>query len=243
MSLAVSTQLSSSPWYPAQQLVVVISPSWHATTARLHTFVREDNYWRAHNLAFEVALGRNGSAWGMGLHPAPSAENEPHKCEGDGRSPAGIFAIGTAFGYARQIDSAWPYRQMQPGHYCMDVLGSPFYNQIVDSDEIGAKAVAGSTEPMRLDLHKQGDPRNGLGFVIAHNPGNIPGKGSCIFAHLWQYPGQSTAGCTSMSQPHMRELLAWFKPQAYPHFVLLPHAQYQCLYADWDLPPPDHYSR
>jgi len=233
-----STRLA--PWYPAQQLVVVISACWQASTAHLHTFTRENNHWRAHDLAFEVAIGRNGSAWGMGLHP-PQPANEVHKCEGDGRSAAGIFAIGPAFGYAPDIDSTWPYRQMQAGHYCMDVLHSPLYNHIVDSAQVGAEAVAGSTEPMRLDIHKNGDMRNELGFVIAHNPHNIPGHGSCIFAHLWQYPGQSTAGCTSMSAQHMRELLAWFKPNAHPRFVLLPHAQYQCLYAHWRLPAPDQY--
>jgi len=240
MSSVLSTDTRFAPWHPAQQLVVVISPSWQATTAHLHTFVREDNHWQAHNMAFEVAIGRNGSAWGVGLHP-PQNTDERHKCEGDGRSPAGIFAIGSAFGYAPNIKSAWPYRHMQAGHYCMDVLGSPLYNQIVDSAEVGAEAITGSTEPMRLDLHKQGDERNALGFVIAHNPYNILGKGSCIFAHLWQYPGQSTAGCTAMSAAHMNALLAWFEPSAHPHFVLLPHTQYQYLYADWCLPTPDQF--
>jgi len=236
MAPVVSGGMKAAPWYPAQQLVVVISPSWEATTAHLYTFARQDDRWQAHNITFEVALGRHGSAWGLGLHP-PQNTDERHKCEGDGCSPAGIFAIGSAFGYAGQIDSAWPYQPMQSGHYCIDVPCSPLYNQIVAREQVGAEAVAGSTEPMRLDIHQQGDQRNRLGFIIAHNPANIPGHGSCIFAHLWQYSGQNTAGCTAMSDQHMRELLAWFEPKAHPCFVLLPHTHYQRLYADWLLPP------
>jgi hypothetical protein len=67
---------------------------------------------------------------------------------------------------------------------------------------------------MRLDLHNKGDVRYREGFVIAHNPDNQPGKGSCIFAHLWRKPGEATAGCTAMPQENMQRLLDWLRPQA-----------------------------
>ncbi|KTF30445.1 L,D-transpeptidase family protein [Xanthomonas vesicatoria] len=218
----------------ARALIVVTTPDWNNTQARLQTFVRVDGKWAPAAPGFAVALGRHGSAWGEGLHPAQA--QGPQKREGDGRSPAGVFAIGPAFGYAAHIDSAMPYQAMSATHYCMDVPSSPLYNRIVDAAQVGEAAVAGSTEPMRLDLRHPGDARYREGFVIAHNPNNIAGRGSCIFAHLWRTPGQFTAGCTAMEPADMQRLLAWLKPADKPLFVLLPRADYARLQAQWQLP-------
>ncbi|WP_305806239.1 L,D-transpeptidase family protein [Stenotrophomonas sp. YIM B06876] len=237
LSLLVPAAEAAAPVSPVQdarQLVVVTADGWDAPQGRLQAFVRGKHGWQPRGAAFDVALGRNGSAWGLGLHPARQAG--PQKHEGDGRSPAGIFHIGEAFGYAPQIPSALDYRPMQHSSYCMDVPESPLYNRIVDADQVGAEAVAGSTEPMRLDLHNNGDGRYRQGFVIEHNPRAIPGQGSCIFAHLWRTPGEATAGCTAMPPEHMQALLAWLRADAQPLFVLLPRAEYQRLQQAWALP-------
>ncbi|MCL1499581.1 L,D-transpeptidase family protein [Xanthomonas nasturtii] len=218
----------------ARALIVVTTPDWNSTQARLQAFKRVDGEWQPAAASFAVALGRHGSAWGEGLHPAQT--QGPQKREGDGRSPAGVFAIGPAFGYAPSIDSAMPYQPMSATHYCMDVPSSPLYNRIVDATQVGEAAVAGSTEPMRLDLRHAGDARYSEGLVIAHNPKAIPGRGSCIFAHLWRTPGQFTAGCTAMAAADMQRLLAWLKPDDHPLFVLLPRAEYARLHAAWQLP-------
>jgi len=224
----------ATPLDDAQQLIVVTANGWDATSGHLQAFERTDGGWKAHDAGFDVALGRNGSAWGIGLHPAQDAG--PHKQEGDGRSPAGIFAIGPAFGYADHIRSQMPYQAMQASSYCMDVPASPLYNQIVDARQVGEAAVQGSTETMRLDLHNKGDRRYREGFVIEHNPAAVPGQGSCIFAHLWRAPGEATAGCTAMEPERMTALLAWLSPQAKPRFVLLPQAEYTRLQHGWGLP-------
>ena len=156
--------------------------------------------------------------------------------EGDGRAPAGIFAIGPAFGYAQSVSTALEYKAMTAQDYCIDVSDSPLYNRIVDAAKVGEKAIAGSTEPMRRDLHAEGDQRYKLGLVIEHNAQHTPAAGSCIFAHLWKSSDSSTAGCTAMSEPLMRELLGWLDPAQRPLFILLPRAEYQRLRALWQLP-------
>jgi L,D-peptidoglycan transpeptidase YkuD (ErfK/YbiS/YcfS/YnhG family) len=118
----------------------------------------------------------------------------------------------------------------------MDVSGSPLYNRIVDSREVGDAAVAGSTEPMRLDLRTPGDQRYRIGFVIEHNASGRALGGSCIFAHLWKAPGQTTAGCTAMQDSAMRELLDWLDPRLEPVFVQLPEVEYHRLRSAWKLP-------
>jgi L,D-peptidoglycan transpeptidase YkuD (ErfK/YbiS/YcfS/YnhG family) len=221
------------PWRDAQQVVVVTTADWNANSGQLRTFTRDGSNWRAALDVAPVTIGRTGSAWGIGLHPAQPG---PVKREGDGRAPAGMFAIGTAFGYAGKADTTLPYAAMDASDWCIDVVDSPLYNRIVDAREVGEAAVAGSTEPMRRDIHADGDQRYKLGFVIEHNAAGTRGAGSCIFAHLWKAPGEPTAGCTAMDEPAMRDLLAWLKPAQRPVFVLLPQDEYDRLKHKWNLP-------
>ncbi|MEG2804135.1 L,D-transpeptidase family protein [Stenotrophomonas sp.] len=222
------------PLLGSSQVVVVTTAGWDATEGQLQAYERTGQGWQRHGSAFTVAVGRQGSAWGIGLVVTPP--DGPQKQEGDGRSPAGVFAIGPAFGYAATAASALPYQPMQAGSYCMDVPDSPYYNRIVDAEVVGAEAVEGSTEPMRLDLHNKGDVRYRQGFVIEHNPAAVPGRGSCIFAHLWRTPGEPTAGCTAMPPAHMQALLGWLDPARNPRFVLMPRSEYQRLQAPLQLP-------
>ncbi len=231
----LKTSQATRPWNDAQQMVVVTTADWNANTGTLQRYERDSAGWHALAEAAPITVGRSGSGWGIGLHEPQTGE--PQKVEGDGRAAAGVFRIGTAFGYAdNSTASAWPYQAMTASDYCMDVVASPLYNRIVDAGKVGADAVAGSTEPMRRDLHANGDQRYKLGFVIEHNPGNRSGAGSCIFAHLWKAPGETTAGCTAMAEPVMQQLLAWLDPKRRPVFVLLPQAEYRRLRKDWQLP-------
>ena len=126
----VPTQ-SAAPLTGAQQLVVVTAADWDAAQARMQRFERDGGgAWRAVGDAVPVMLGRSGSGWGIGLHPAQAGG--PQKREGDGRAPAGVFAIGEAFGYAPTGVGALPYLPMQASHYCIDVPASPLFNRIVD---------------------------------------------------------------------------------------------------------------
>lgn len=237
LGVAAAAPAATGPLHGARQLVLVSTAGWDANQGTLHRYERSDEAAAWHEVAaFPVSIGRNGSAWGTGLHTATDLDDGPRKREGDGRSAAGAFALGTAFGYADQAASGLPYAQMQSSSWCMDVPDSPLYNRIVDADQVGPAAVAGSTEPMRLDLHKNGDPRYRLGFVIENNPGHVPQAGSCIFAHLWRTPGETTAGCTAMADADMEAMLAWLDADKAPRFVLLPEAERQRLATAWDLP-------
>jgi L,D-peptidoglycan transpeptidase YkuD (ErfK/YbiS/YcfS/YnhG family) len=220
----------------ADQLVLVLTADWDATTGRLRRFERVHGQWRATGEPFDISVGRTGLAWGLGLHETQAGLQ---KREGDGRAPAGRFAIGPAFGYAATDPTALAYLPMTATSYCMDVSGSPLYNRIVDAQVVGAKAVEGSSEPMRLDLYGNGDARYEIGFVIEHNAQARAGAGSCIFAHVWKAPGASTAGCTAMTKDHMRGLLDWLQPQRHPVFVQLPEAEYRRLRDRWQLPAID----
>lgn len=215
------------------QLLLVTMADWQAPGGRLQAFERVDGTWRTVRPAFSVSIGTHGSAWGLGLHPP---QEGLVKREGDGKAPAGVFELGSAFGYAPANATALGYQPMTESDWCVDVNESPLYNRIVSTDEVGEPAVAGSSEPMRRDLHRKGDSVYAKGFVIAHNPNNISAAGSCIFAHLWRAPGTPTAGCTAMPEAEMDALLAWLDRSRRPILVLLPESEYRRLQADWQLP-------
>lgn len=225
------TSASKSSWQESRQLVLVIIPDWNANHGSLRTYARAGNDWRAVDAARPVTIGHAGAAWGLGLNETHG--DGPIKHEGDGRSAAGVFRIGEAFGYGSHVDTGLEYRALQASDYCIDVDGSPLYNRIVDAN---AADVTGSTEPMRRDLHLNGDQRYRLGFVIEHNAAGQRGAGSCIFAHLWKSPADATTGCTAMSDATMVHLLAWLKREDAPIFVLLPEQEYARLRAGWGLP-------
>ncbi|MFC5436388.1 L,D-transpeptidase [Rhodanobacter umsongensis] len=233
---AVAPDPPAAAWQNARQLILVTTPGWNANHGTLRTFERDRQGWREVGRATPVTIGKAGAAWGLGLQPPQAAG--PLKLEGDGRSPAGVFRIGEAFGYAGRAATALSYRALSATDYCMDVSGTAQYNRIVDAKEVGAAAVKGSTEPMRRDLHAHGDQRYRLGFVIEHNARAVPQAGSCIFAHLWKSPHDTTTGCTAMAMPVMRRLLAWLRPENQPVFVLLPQPEYQRLRTAWQLPAP-----
>jgi L,D-peptidoglycan transpeptidase YkuD (ErfK/YbiS/YcfS/YnhG family) len=223
-------------WASSSQMVLVIVPDWNSDHGSLRTYARSNGVWQAQSEPQPVVVGRAGSAWGQGLNTVP--HDGPVKREGDGRAVAGVFRIGDAFGYADHAITALDYRAMHVDDYCIDVPGSPLYNQIVDTRNADPSIVAGSTEPMRRDLHADGDQRYRLGFIIQHNATDTPGAGSCIFAHIWKSSDTPTAGCTAMNGAVMERLLAWLDPKRQPIFVLLPEAMYTRYARTWGLPHP-----
>jgi L,D-peptidoglycan transpeptidase YkuD (ErfK/YbiS/YcfS/YnhG family) len=224
-----------SPLTPVvKQLVLVVVPDWQSTSGTLQRFSRGPTAWVPDGPSFRVSVGRAGTGWGLGRHSELMAG--PVKREGDGRSPAGVFDIGPAFGKQPQLATGLDYLALDGGHWCIDVSESPHYNRIVHQREVGEAAVVGSTEPMRRDLQPAGDDQYRIGFVIGHNPTAQPGAGSCIFAHPWLDEGTSTAGCIGASEDDLLQTLAWLDAAAAPRLVLLPAAEHRRLVEAWGLP-------
>lgn len=82
-----------------------------------------------------MVVGKGGLGWGDGaVAIGGHATADPVKREGDGRSPAGIFGIGSAFGYAAERPTGWalPYLALTPATECVDDRDSKHYNRIVE---------------------------------------------------------------------------------------------------------------
>ncbi|HYH81985.1 MAG TPA: L,D-transpeptidase family protein, partial [Longimicrobium sp.] len=209
------------------QAVVSLTADWDSTGAVLQRYERSSarDPWHAVGAPIAAAVGRTGLAWGRGLHAGHAAG--PVKREGDGKAPAGIFALGPAFGYAPADSVPWirlPYVESRPSVKCVDDARSAFYNRLVDRDTIATPDWS-SHEEMRLST---GVYR--LGIWVSHNDAPpTPGGGSCIFIHVWQGPGVPTVGCTAMDAADIEALLRWLDPRAAPVLVQAPRAAYEPL--------------
>ncbi|MGV8922552.1 MAG: L,D-transpeptidase family protein [Thermomonas sp.] len=221
-------------WADAGQMVLVTTADWDSTNGELRRYERDGNGWKQVGAANSIVVGRTGVAWGIGLNAKHG--DGPVKREGDGKAPAGVFSIGPAFGYADSARTGLDYKAMGGNDWCIDVPDSAYYNQIIDRSLVKAPGLDQSTEPMRRDIHADGDQRYREGFVIEHNAENARNAGSCIFAHLWSAPDSTTAGCTAMAPASMDTLLAWLDEKRKPVFVQLPHTQYTQLRDAWKLP-------
>jgi L,D-peptidoglycan transpeptidase YkuD (ErfK/YbiS/YcfS/YnhG family) len=218
----------------ALQMVVVVTEGWSSVDAALRLYERKDarSAWIVTGENIPAVVGRNGLAWGRGLHPDPPAGG-PLKREGDGRAPAGIFRLGPAFGEAPGEllpRIGLPYRQMTESSRCIDDPASSVYNRLVDQGNI-------RPDWNRSEEMKRGDGQYRLGIVIGHNTDPVaPGGGSCIFLHIWKSPSSGTSGCTAVSDAGMEEILRRLKPEANPILVQLPQGEYERLRGPWGLP-------
>lgn len=217
-----------------KQLLVAVVRNWDDLHAELKRYEREGDHWKPVGDSWAAVVGVHGAAWGRGLHGdgAPPGQDGPVKKEGDGRSPAGVFALGASFGYDKTPPrgARLPYTQTDADWLCIDDARSAHYNHVLDT--AGLKPDWTSFEPMRRN-----DELYRRVIVVDHNPEPAPGAGSCIFLHIWHGPdGGGTAGCTAMAKGAMESLLAWLDPAAHPVYVLLPAEQATALHDAWALP-------
>lgn len=222
----------------SRQLIVVTTRGWSTDEGRLERYERKapGKPWKLVGRPFTVMVGKNGLGWGLGLVAAPPAtagEPGPVKQEGDGKAPAGIFRLGSAFGYEPQKfpHSRMPYLPLTATVECPDDTASSHYNTLVDRSQI-KRPDWNSSERMLRD-----DDLYRWGIFVDHNSGPArPGAGSCIFLHIWRGQGQPTVGCTAMAPENMQVLLSWLDARKHPLLVQLPEAEYQRLQPAWRLP-------
>jgi len=215
----------------ANQLLVVVTDDWKSNRGTLYAFKKHKRKWV---LLFSnaVVVGSKGLGIGDGLIPL-SIDSAPEKKEGDLKSPAGIFKIGKAFGYAAYTDAKWiknPYIKATDTLICVDDIHSAYYNTLVNNDPV--KKDWNSFEYM----HRKDDYYK-WGLFINHNAGKpIAGKGSCIFMHIWENDHEGTEGCTAMKEDDMVKILKWINAGLNPLLIQLPKTEYSKLVTRYNLP-------
>ena len=182
----------------SEQLIFATNSNASSSLATIYAVECKNGDWRLVFPAFPGSIGKMGFA-AVG-----------DKREGDGKSPSGVFPLGTAFGYGASVDTKLPYKQATDDDFWVDDANSNDYNQWIKG-----KPNAASWEKMKRD-----DDQYTYGVVIEYNMHPIvKGKGSAIFLHVWQN-GESTHGCVSMPEKMVLRILRWLDPAKKPRIIM-----------------------
>jgi D-alanyl-D-alanine dipeptidase len=217
----------------SEQIVVVVTPNWTSTTGTMQRFERATpaSAWTSLEPAIPVVVGRTGIAWGVGFDGV-STEG-PRKHEGDGKAPAGVFPLDTAFGFAPRDSMPavkLPYVRLLPTTDCVDDTASAHYNTVVDKASV-PRVDWSSAEHMRDVAQYK------IGVIVGYNAAPpAKGRGSCIFLHIWTGPDSHTAGCTAFDEAKLRDVMQWLDPAKRPLLVQLTANDYASLRVRWKLP-------
>lgn len=222
------------PYSKSLQAIVVTTENWSAVsgTARFYERGNVKSDWKAVGKSFAVVVGANGMAWSDGLNELPSDTGRLlMKTEGDGKSPAGIFSLSTAFGTAdRSGKINLPYTKLEPSTECVDDVKSTHYNRIVDRVKVGNFDWKSSEKMLEIV------PQYDLGVFVEHNREKQKGAGSCIFLHIWKNAETGTAGCTAMERENMEAILSRLDARKNPVLIQMPLEDYKKRQTTWKLP-------
>ncbi|MRR17299.1 MAG: hypothetical protein EG826_12670 [Deltaproteobacteria bacterium] len=204
-TVKTATRLSVGGSIPSDtnQVLLVVDDSFLFWTAsKVYALERTASEWRRARPPVNAVIGRNGFA--------PPGE----KREGDGRTPSGVYRLGTVFGYADSAATKMPYRRAGADDLWVDDVQAADYNRWVKQTETRAT----SFEKMRRD-----DDLYKYGIVIEYNTDPVvKGYGSAIFMHVWAGARSTTAGCVAVSEEDIVSILAWLDEAAKPVIVINP---------------------
>ncbi|MDX2245665.1 MAG: hypothetical protein SF052_02745 [Bacteroidia bacterium] len=228
----MTEELPSAPTPEHRQLLIVTTADWDAVPGKLRRFEWADEKWQPSGEIIPVVVGKKGMGWGKGVEDFTQNEG-PVKREGDLKSPAGVFRLGDAFGYAPAASVNWiktGYKPVTAATMCIEDGNSAFYNQILDEGTVTADWKSTDHMLRKDDLYE-------WGMFVAHNsPEPSPGAGSCIFLHVAQINDDGTAGCTAMAKNRMLEVLQWIDDSRSPLLVQIPEDEYAPIREMYNLP-------
>jgi len=205
----------------AEQVIVVTAPSWRSTSGTLRTFERTGaGPWHEVVTATPAWLGYGGLVPGR------------QRRQGSGTTPAGTYAITSAFGRLPDPGSALPYRQFDRNDSWTYDADHPLTYNVFQTAAINWRAYGSNAEHLWakgpqyryvavLDYNLPNGPivRGSDGIRRSASPPNTKAGGG-IFLHVSK--GKPTAGCVSIPLTTMRDVLRWLAPAKHPVIVIGP---------------------
>ena len=200
------------------QAVIVTAPSWHSSHATLTAFERtSDGTWKRVISPTPARIGETGMI------------KASRRLQDTGKTPAGTFAITSAFGrkadpgtqlpyIAIDRNDTWPYWRGDPSTYNVmqtHAFDDRSYGKFIEhlwrkGRQYDYVAV------LDYNLPHGGVTTDDSGIHHARIPANTR-KGGGIFLHVTD--GRSTAGCIAIPKGAMIDVLRWLDPAEHPVIV------------------------
>jgi L,D-peptidoglycan transpeptidase YkuD (ErfK/YbiS/YcfS/YnhG family) len=208
----------------AGQVIVVTAPSWHSVKGTLSAYERDGaGGWREVVPATPAWLGYGGLVPG------------DRRKQGTGTTPAGTFAITSAFGRLPDPGTKLPYRQFDTNDSWTYDPDHPLTYNVFQTAPIDWRDYGGYAEHLWLK-----GPQYRYVAVLDYNLPTAPisagpdgirrttrppdtRRGGGIFLHVEK--GRTTAGCVSIPVERMRQVLSWLKPGRNPVIVIGPESE------------------
>lgn len=202
----------------AGQVIVVTAKSTRTSYATLRAFERTAEGWQEVIAATPARLGSTGLI---------AADR---RRQGTGKTPAGTFAITSAFGRAANPgtrldylrvdrDDAWTYNPKDPATYNILQTAPRSWSSygIYVEDLWGHGAQYDFVAVLDYNLPKGPITVGADGIRRTDAPADVR-RGGGIFLHVSN--GKSTAGCVSIPGDTMRQVLTWLDPAQRPVIVV-----------------------
>lgn len=135
------------------------------------------------------------------------------KCEGDGCTPCGTYALRRGLWRTADVKTRFPMECYDEGYVWIDDRQREDYNTLVRG--AGSEADAHGER-----LAEVGEPYDYIVVVEYNTCPVVKGAGSAIFLHVWRAEGHPTAGCVAMPAEAMRRLVGWLDPKACPEVII-----------------------
>lgn len=182
-----------------EQVLIVTTSHAKARSGTLTFYQKEKGKWKKVFSEINVIVGKNGLG---------------KRKEGDGKTPIGIYPLGTAFGSGKKPSGVKiPYRQTTKYDYWIDDPSSKDYNKWVH--------YRGNPYKRWKSFERLNHPLYKYAIVIRYNENPIvKGKGSAVFLHIWSRPSGYTLGCVAMSEQNLLKIMKKLDPKKKPVIVI-----------------------
>jgi L,D-peptidoglycan transpeptidase YkuD (ErfK/YbiS/YcfS/YnhG family) len=191
------SRAEGAPWFArsvgtANQVISVVGVG--GSSAKMDVWQNNAAGWQPLEAGIPAHVGVNGLA--------------PVTHEGDMATPMGVFSLDFAFGTAANPGTGLQYLQVGPDHWWDGDSASPTYNTM----QVCKKAqcpfdTSGESGTENLDI-----PQYRHAVVMGVNKNRVPGGGSAFFVHSTD--GGPTAGCVSIDDATLVQLMRWLRPGA-----------------------------
>jgi L,D-peptidoglycan transpeptidase YkuD (ErfK/YbiS/YcfS/YnhG family) len=202
--LAGAEQGVEAPWFEgrvgsATQVISVVGAG--GSNATLSTWQKSGDGWAQVLGGVAAKVGPPGISSSYGEYSSAT--------------PAGVFAITSAFGRQADPGAGVSYLRVDNSDWWVSDVNSPHYN----THQRCARGTCPFNESASENLGEQGAVYD-YALVMGVNAQRVPGGGSAFFVHVTN--GAATAGCVAVAASTLVSIMRWVRPGTV--IALTPHA-------------------